>query len=76
MSWMFSCCSSLNSFTDISKWNIPNASYINRIFFFGCNSLSLLSGLSKWKNLNIINIYHIIDDCNNIINPNIIQNFQ
>ena len=45
MSYMFSCCRSLSSLPDISKWNTNNVTHMCRMFF-NCSSLYSLHDIS------------------------------
>jgi surface protein len=57
---MFSGCSSLLSFPDISNWNISNVIYMNDMFS-GCNSLSFLPDISKWNTDKVTNMSYIFN---------------
>ena len=47
MCYMFSCCFSLNSLPDISKWDTKNVTNMS-CMFYNCYSLKSLPDISKW----------------------------
>ena len=71
MDYMFSGCSSLSSFPDISKWNTNNVTNMDYMFS-GCSSLSSLPDISKWNTNNVIDMNLTFDGCINIIISKII----
>jgi surface protein len=68
---MFSDCSSLSSFPDISKWNTNNVTNMSYMFN-RCSSLSSLPDISKWNTNNVTNMSAMFSGCLNIIISKII----
>ena len=52
---MFSNCSSLLSFPDISKWKTDNVADMS-FMFSNCNSLKYIPDISRWNLINTNNI--------------------
>ena len=59
---MFSCCSSLSSLPDISKWNTSNVTDMNKMFY-ECSSLSSLPDISKWNTSNVTDMSYMFCKC-------------
>ena len=66
MSELFCECSSLELLPDISKWEMNNIKYINRMFL-NCSSLLFLPDISKWNIKNKININNIFKGCTSLL---------
>ena len=66
MNYMFYCCDSLNTLSDISKWDIKNVVSFSEIFF-GCSSLITLPDISKWDTKNITDISYMFYNCSSLI---------
>jgi len=65
MNSMFSCCTSLSSLPDISKWNTKNITDMSSMFSH-CSLLSSLPDISKWNTFNVQNINCIFNGANKI----------
>ena len=63
MSYMFSCCFSLNNLPDISKWDTKNVNNISHMFS-DCISLKNLPDISKWDTKNVTNMSYMFSNCN------------
>ena len=73
MSYMFSCCKSLNNLPDISK---QDTKYVNDMsyMFRCCKSLNNLPDISKQDTKYVMNMKHIFYNCNNKIIPRRFRN--
>ena len=65
-SCMFGGCSSLQSLSDISKWDTKNVNNM-RCMFSGCISLQSLPDISKWDTKNVTNMYYMFYKCSSLI---------
>ena len=66
MSYMFSKCSSLISFSNISKMNTINVTDMSHIFH-DCSSLIFLPDISKWNTSNVINMSGMFFNCSSLL---------
>jgi len=62
ISYMFDCCSSLSSLSDISKWNTINVKDMS-FMFRGCCSLLSLPDISKLNTINVKCIEYMFSEC-------------
>ena len=62
MSYMFYNCKTLNSLSDISKWNTSNVENMSDMFRW-CNSLNLLPDISKWNTSNVKDMSYMFISC-------------
>ena len=65
MSYMFAYCSSLNSLSDISKWNTSNVNNMSYMFS-SCSSLNSLPDISKWNTSNVNNMSGMFYNCSSL----------
>ena len=65
MSDMFSCCESLLSLPDKSKWNTNNATNMSGMFSY-CKSLSSLPDISKWNINNVVDMNSLFFYCKSL----------
>ena len=66
MECMFSCCCSLISLPDISKWDTSNIRNMGGLFE-GCISLISLPDISKWNTSNVTDMKFMFNYCNKLI---------
>ena len=66
MECMFSCCCSLISLPDISKWDTSNVTDM-KFMFNECNSLISLPDISKWNTSNVTDMNTMFQECNQLI---------
>ena len=66
MECMFYECSSLESISNISKWNTGDISNME-FMFYGCNSLKTLPDISKWNTNNVTNLRYIFGECSSLV---------
>ena len=65
MNEIFSNCTSLISFPDISNWDTNDVIDMNKIFY-NCRSLSSLPDISKWNTKNVIDMSNIFYNCSSL----------
>ena len=63
---MFSNCSSLLSFPNISKWNLANVINVSHMFE-NCRSLVSLPDISDWNTTNVTSMSHMFCKCSSLI---------
>ena len=63
MSWMFECCSALESL-DLSGWDTSNVEDMGSMFFF-CENLESLD-LSSWDTSKVTNMYGMFCGCESL----------
>jgi surface protein len=66
MNYTFFKCILLNSFPDLSKWDVSNVKYLNYIFG-NCKSLTNLPDISHWNVKNVIEMNNIFINIRNEI---------
>ena len=59
---MFSCCLSLSSLPDISKWNTKNVGNMSKMFI-QCLSLNSLPNIGKWNTNNCYLMIQMFTGC-------------
>ena len=65
ISGMFSSCSSLKSFPNISNWKTDNLTDLSSMFS-GCISLAFLPDISKWKTCKVTNMNNLFSKCSSL----------
>ena len=65
MSFMFKCCESLVSLSDIFKWNTSNVTNMHDMFST-CKSLKSLPDISKWNTANVIDMSYMFWKCDKL----------
>ena len=65
MNNMFTGCSKLRKFPDISKWNVCSVTNMNSMLY-GCSLISNLPDISKWNKKNVVNMCQMVLNCSGL----------
>lgn len=75
MSGMFECCAGISNLHFLKTWNTSNTLYTGGMFYMDRSNLqwthsqlTSLEGLEDWEVSNVISMYNMFGDCENLRN--------